>query len=420
MADSTSTKRVIVLGAGASCSYTESPTGQQPPLANQIIPTYFNLDISENRYVLVGHIVNYVWKTKGIPPENFHSWKDDIERFLTEIDQEIIALIPRLKEGNLYEKDFLKINLFQGAYNQLIFLFASILNEIQNGPVSIPYALLANELTSEDTCITFNWDTLLDRALASTGKWSPINGYAIEPEAIFDDGWQSAKGMKADLNGPLYLKLHGSTNWLTPFHFIDLSTGNNRTLSGYAIDKLFVYHKATTQYQTYENRYWGPYEPFSYCYYPPDLPCERDDTPKDYVNARFVCAPDLPDHAKYVIGEKSVFSMPLIVPPVRDKQYLRYGRIFSELWEKASDALWKCEELYVIGYSFPQTDSVAKNLFQESLKKNEALKKVVIWNPYPQDLEQLFVEDFGIDKTKIDVKAEKFDPLKKPALRILS
>jgi len=163
----------------------------------------------------------------------------------------------------------------------------------------------------------------------------------------------------------------------------------------------------------------GPYEPFSYCYYPPDLPCERDDTPTDYIGARIVCAPDLPEHAKITIGEKSVFSMPLIVPPVRDKQYLRYGKIFSDLWGKASHSLLECEELFIIGYSFPQTDYVAKDLFQESLKKNRNLEKVTIWNPSPTNLEKLFMDDFGIDKSKIYIRAEKFDPLKQPASRIL-
>jgi len=414
------TKRAVVLGAGASCSYADSPTGQRPPLANQIIPSYFGLDISENRLVLVGNIVNYVRDTKGIPPEEFSSWRNDIERFLTEIDEEIVSLAPRLKGRQLSEDEFKKMNLLQGTYNQLIFLFSSILNEIQNGPVSIPYALLANELKKGDTCITFNWDTLLDRALASTGNWSPVNGYTIKPEAIFDDGWQLEKSLESSIPSPRYLKLHGSTNWLTPYHFVDLSTGENRTLSGYAINKLFVYIKATVQYQTYENRYWGPYEPYSYCYYPPDLPCERDDTPPDYIGARFLCAPDLPEHAKFVIGEKSVYSMPLIVPPVSDKQYLRYGKIFSDLWGKASEALSECEELYVIGYSFPPTDHVAKDLFREALKKNSNLRKVVIWNPYPTGLEKLFSDDFGIDKQKIHIKMEKFDPLKEPTSRILS
>jgi hypothetical protein len=385
-----SSKRTVVLGAGASCSYTDSPTGQRPPLANQIMPTYFNLDISENRFVLIGNLVNYVRNTKGIPPEEFPSWRDDIERFLTEIDEEIVALAPRLKGKKLPQDEFQRMTLSQGTYNQLIFLFASILNEIQNGPVSIPYALLANELNGNDTCITFNWDTLLDRALASTGKWNPVSGYEIKPEAIFDDGWKSIENFKSNTTGPKYLKLHGSTNWLTPYHFIDLSSGERRSLSGYAINKLFVFNKATTQYQTYENRYWGPYEPYSYCYYPPDLPCQRDDTPPDYIGVRFLCAPDLPDHAKFYIDDKSVYSMPLIVPPVKDKQYLRYGEIFSVLWDKASTALSETEELYVIGYSFPQTDYVAKDLFREALKQNKNIKKIVIWNPSPSNVEKLF------------------------------
>ena len=76
--------------------------------------------------------------------------------------------------------------------------------------------------------------------------------------------------------GPQYLKLHGSTNWLTPYSFIDLSTGERKTISGYAINKLFVFYKATEPYQTYETRYWGSYKPYNYCYYPPNLPCQRD------------------------------------------------------------------------------------------------------------------------------------------------
>ena len=415
-----STERTVVLGAGASCSYADSPTGQRPPLADQIMPTYFNLDISENRFVLVGNIVNYVQKTKGIRPEEFPSWRDDIERFLTELDEEIVTLAPRLKGRQLSQDEIQRMTLSQGTYNQLIFLFASILNEIQNGPVSIPYALLANELRENDTFITFNWDTLFDRALASTEKWSPVNGYAITPEAIFDDGWQPIENFECNTNGPQYLKLHGSTNWLTPYHFIDFSTGQRRTLSGYAINKLFVYIKATTQYQTYENRYWGPYRPYSYCYYPPDLPCQRDDTPPGLIGVRVVCAPDLPEHATISISDKSVYSMPLIVPPVKDKQYLRYGEIFSVLWGKASEALSETEELYVIGYSFPQTDYVAKDLFREALKKNNKIKKIVIWNPSPSNLEELFVNDFGVSKQKLHIKAERFDPMKKPTSKILS
>lgn len=412
-------KRAIVLGAGASCSYIDSPTKQRPPLANQILPTYFKLEIASNRHVLIGNIIEYVRRTRGISHDEFSSWNDDVEIFLTEIDEEINRLANIVKSRELIEEEFHSFNSSQGTYNQLIFLFASILNEIQNGPVSIPYALLANELTDDDTCLTFNWDTLFDRALASTGKWTPINGYSIKPESIFDDGWSTVDNYQNN-SGVQYLKLHGSTNWLTPYNYVNLSTGNKDTMSGYAADKLFVYVKATTPYKTYENRYWGLYEPYSYCYYPPDLPCERDNITPGFVSTRHIFAPDLPEHAKFFVNEKDVYSMPLIVPPVRNKKYFRYGKVFSELWGQASIALSECEELFVIGYSFPSTDSLAKELFRDALKVNKNLRRVVIWNPHPSAVEAVFLDDFGINKDKLHVKTERFNPASDPTSRILS
>ena len=218
--------RVIVLGAGASCSYCESPTGLRPPLAREIIPTFHKLDISTNRYVLVGHIINYVRDTRGIFPHEFASWGEDLETFFSEIDEEIAKYAERIKgKEKLDSKTFYKYSLAVGAYNQLIFLFASIFNEIQNGPISIPYMLLASELNQNDVVITFNWDTLFDRALAASDKWSPSNGYCIRPEAVFDDEWKSPDDLDDVDNGPLYIKLHGSTNWLSPYHSINLSSG---------------------------------------------------------------------------------------------------------------------------------------------------------------------------------------------------
>ena len=415
-----SKRRVVVLGAGASCSYSDSPSGQCPPIANGLIRTFFNLDISDNRYVLIGHIINYVRDTRGIKPEDFSTWTDDIERFLTEIDENVNTLSSLLKNKKISENDFYEFSLSQGAYNQLIFLFASIFNEIQNGPVSIPYALLANELEENDTCITFNWDTLMDRALASTGNWDLDNGYALSPESIFDDGWSKPKEHTCLKKSPQYLKLHGSSNWLTPYSFVNSSSGKMHTLSGYALDKLYIFHKATKPYKTYENRYWGPYQPFSYCYYPPDLPVIRNDTPPDRLNVRILSAIDFPEHGKTTIGDKDVYSMPLIVPPMKDKQYLRYGKVFSTLWERAKTALEDCEELYIIGYSFPPTDLVSKSLFRDALRRSKKLNYVVILNPYPEKIEELFVNDFKINQSKFIIKKEKFDPLKSPTSKILS
>ncbi len=361
--------------------------------------------------MLVGGITNYVRDTRGVDPGDFASWDEDIELLLTEIDETLRSLTARIEKGRinrLNEKERYQFYMAAMAYNQMIFLLAAIFNEIQNGTISIPYALLANELTSLDTVITFNWDTLMDRALMSTHKWSPHDGYCIKPEAIFDDDWKTPEAFESISGGPRYIKLHGSTNWLTPYHGVNFTTGKECTLSGYGMDKLFVFVKATSPYNTYENRYWGPYEPFSYCYYPPNLPLQ-DDTPKGRTSVRILSAIDLPEHGKVVVGDRAVFSMPLIVPPVRNKQYNRYGKIFSILWSRAEAEISRCKELYIIGYSFPDTDIVSRSLFDKALRANTVLQRVVIVNPYPKRVQALFLNEFKVPSSKIVVRAECFD-----------
>lgn len=405
-------RRAIVLGAGASCSYRESPSGLRPPLAREIIPAYTNLPISENRFVLVGQLINYVRDTRGVDPSDFGTWAEDVELFFSEIDERICLVAGKILHGGKLSKDeFYSYQSLIGAYNQLIFLFASIFNEIQNGPISIPYYMLCQELQPNDAVLTFNWDTLLDRALWTTGKWSPSNGYLLSPEAIYDDGWKSPDTFPAPDSGPLYLKLHGSTNWLTAYHHpgVHHSTREKTTLSRYAMDKLYVFLSATREYPTYEGRYWGPYQPFSYCYYPPNIPAPRDDTLPGHVGVRFVVAPDLPEHAKHVIGETDVFSMPLIVPPVKNKQYQRYGNLFSALWGAAEQALSACSVLYLIGYSFPETDVATRDLFRIALGGNVALKKVVIVNPMPDRIEALLTNEFGLNSSIIEVRRQRFE-----------
>ncbi len=400
--------KVIVLGAGASAAYSESPTGQRPPLAREIISTFNRLDISGNRHVLVGDILNYVRDTRGIEPLEFTAYNEDVELLLTELDEKIALLssdIRRVQEDGAVFMEFVQATR---AYNQLIFLFTAIFNEIQNGPISIPHAMLASELGAGDAIITFNWDTLMDRALTAAHKWTPDFGYAIKPEYIFDDDWKRPVDTSPEPSGPRYLKLHGSTNWLTPYHFVDMQ-GEFHTLSGYSMDKLYVFVQATKEYVTYMNRYWGEYAPYSYCYYPPNLPVRRDDTKKGHINVTMVSAIDLPDHGKTIIDDQNVYSMPLIVPPVRNKQYSRYGSIFSTLWAQAEKTITRCRTLYIIGYSFPVTDMASKELFRKALADNKELERVVIVNPYPEKIRDLFITDFNLPADKLEVKAKRFE-----------
>ena len=77
---------IYLLGAGASHSYSESPTGVRPPVASGFFEAYSALDISEDFGVRVGAIVNHVRDTYGIMPEAFDSFDQDIELFMTHFD----------------------------------------------------------------------------------------------------------------------------------------------------------------------------------------------------------------------------------------------------------------------------------------------------------------------------------------------
>lgn len=401
-------KRVVVLGAGASCSYLESPTKLKPPLAKEIISTFRKLDISENRLVLIGYILNYVRDTRGISPANFYDWDEDLESFFSEIDEKVTEFAEKLKNHEKITKEKLRrYHLAVATYSELIFLFTSIFNEIQNGPLSSSYELLINELNDNDVVVTFNWDTLLDRALYMSNRWSPDIGYCIKPEFIFNNEWIKPEEFKIENNSISYLKLHGSTNWLTPYHSINFSTGEDFSFSKYGMEKLFVFLKSTGEYKTYINRYWGPYKPFSYCYYPPNLPLVAYTKPGKRL-VMVVSAFDLHEHGKIDDNVKDVFSMPLLVPPIRNKQYKKYGKIFNTLWDLAEKSIEHCNELYIIGYSFPKTDIASKEMFKKALVKNKMINKIIIINPNPKNIEDIFLKELKIDNSKVEIRQKKF------------
>lgn len=52
--------RVLLLGAGASKSYDQSPTGQRMPVARDFFQTFDKLDLSANPWVLIGSLAAYV------------------------------------------------------------------------------------------------------------------------------------------------------------------------------------------------------------------------------------------------------------------------------------------------------------------------------------------------------------------------
>jgi hypothetical protein len=251
--------KVYVLGAGASRAYDQSPTGQRMPLARDFFEIFSKLSISANPWVLIGDVIEYVSESRGIAREEFALFNGDIEELYSEVEE---ILLGQIKAG-----DDLKIILTSRIINQLVFLFASVINEIQNGPVSDVHRQIARTLSPEDVLVTFNWDTLMDRAMHAELAWKTDSGYLAAPRLIHRNGWVGPETRGEVL--PRVLKLHGSTNWLTSYNLIE--NGKLTLIQSSDPSTLYVYESAEKPYSTFAGRFMSGYQPFSYGCYPPNI-----------------------------------------------------------------------------------------------------------------------------------------------------
>lgn len=387
--------KAYLLGAGASRSYELSPTGQRMPLARDVFETFSKLKISSNQWVLIGDIVNRVSESRSIPPEEFGTFNEDIEEFFSQAEEDLLAAIGKKLD--------IEIILASRVVNQLIFLFASIINEIQNGPLSKAHQNLTRTLSADDRVITFNWDTLMDRALATETSWRTDFGYQVIPHLIHRDGWVSPT--PGIVTTPLLLKLHGSTNWLTSYNTME--RGKPTLMQTSDPSTLYVYESSDKPYATYAGRFMGGYEPFSYGYYPPNLlddPGRRAPKGKKFVRARYKF-PWIPEGNA---PDNGLPSMPLIIPPAKAKSYDLFGALFKTLWSAAEDALVEAEHIILIGYSFPRTDHQSHTLFANAFSRRSSMPRISIVDPSPERAADKFRLDFQIPADKLFVCPQPF------------
>ncbi|NDV24712.1 hypothetical protein [Desulfovibrio sp. JC022] len=378
-----------ILGAGFSKAYDKSPTDQIMPIANDFFPTFNKLKISENQWVLVGNIINYLVRFKHIKnPDEFAEYASDIEQIHSEIES-------NLKES-VAAGDFENASLCYSAYNQLVFLFASVINEVQNGTRSEVHEAFIASLTDKDAIITFNWDTLIDRVLKESENWSTEYGYCVKPYAVYRNKWEEPA---ADQDQFVKLiKLHGSTNWLS-FH--PLFNGKEISYPHDSLDDFFVYESTESEYSCHSGRFMDGYESFSYGYYPPNIPLKGKSVGDGYMHARIKTKfPWVPEGSS---KDEGITSMPLIIPPVKDKKYDTFGTIFKTLWQEAEEQIAVADKIFIMGYSFPATDYQSNDLFKKAFSRRSSLPDVVIVNPYPDKIVEKFWLDFGIPTTKITV-----------------
>lgn len=88
------------------------------------------------------------------------------------------------------------------------------------------YYRFAEQLTPHDTVITFNYDILLERALEHIGK-----PYRLFPHRFKSIGRYS-NVVDSDVEEVTVLKLHGSVDWFSDLHFLELRTSLREQGSG--------------------------------------------------------------------------------------------------------------------------------------------------------------------------------------------
>lgn len=366
------------------------------PLARDVFETFTKLAIAANPWVLIGAIVEYVSSSRGIPRENFLYFNDDIEELHSEMHERLIEAIRKSDELGCVE--------YSRISNQLVFLFASVINEIQNGPVSEAHLAIANTLEAADRILTFNWDTLMDRALAEAWGWSTDVGYFVRPRMIHRGGWKAPDFQNAEAK-PLILKLHGSTNWISSYNIVE--EGKVGLIQSSDPSSLYAYESTDKPYSTYAGRFMAGYAPFSYGYYPPNIPDDPGKRAKDgyvFIRAR----PKFPWVPEGVIEDKGLVSMPLIIPPVKQKSYELFGSLFKTIWLAAEDAIEQADHIIIIGYSFPRTDHQSSTLFSRALRKRKSMPRVSIVDPSPARAVEKMQFDFGIKAEWLSVYPEPF------------
>ncbi|MFH1114193.1 MAG: hypothetical protein V1792_09755 [Pseudomonadota bacterium] len=210
--------------------------------------------------------------------------------------------------------------------------------------------LRGNAVPNHDvTVVTFNYDLAVDFALCYE---------RIEHNYCLDDSDDSGQ---VDL-----LKLHGSLNWIYckkcgRIHKYDLSgisNGPQRVVRNPGNGTLF--------------------------------PLEIDS-----------------ELVELYCGQETSIPDPMIVPPTWDKS--DGHKTLACVWRKSAEKLGNAENIFIIGYSLPQSDAFFRYLFALGSEGDRPLRNVVVYNP-AEDPRQRFETLLGPGaKNRFVYKTMKFD-----------
>jgi hypothetical protein len=87
-------------------------------------------------------------------------------------------------------------------------------------------------------------------------------------------------------------------------------------------------------------------------------------------------------------------SMPLIIAPIKRKEYNLFPAL-EPLWEEAWRAIVACDELRIIGYSFPVTDEKPWYMLTSAAKARGTTLPVRLVDPYPDSVSCRLTSELG-------------------------
>lgn len=405
-------RTVWLFGAGASRHYGLNLYGVNMPLARDFFTAMHELPTAHGLHAHIGPLLSYLNEYRGVHPIDAIEWTEDIEEFMTSLERELSELADKKRQGKFTDEDYKKGISLSTVFNNMTFILANVLNEAQDGSSRSAYSELLTFCSPEDVFITFNWDTLLDKALAMSGAWSPNDGYGMQFSAAFDGRWREAVASAPVLSSNWQLlKLHGSTNWLVPYTGVHPGSLEVGSIEGGG-DDAFLFWQASLPYETHRGRWRGGYGPTCYGYYPPNLPQENlsakgttwgEGNYRATWSYKGIFAPfDEP-------AMPGVPSSPLIITPVRQKRYEDYADTIEKLWTLAEEALSEADRIVSIGYSFPRTDTQPLNLLRSALSKRGKQIELVIVDPSASMIQERIGDEHTTKAKGVSICELKFE-----------
>lgn len=345
----------LILGAGTNRSLQDRH-GMRPPLIRDLfIQALANPELSEEKTLNQMKVVfDYIARFWHLSIEQLREREFDLEECYTLLHLQREEALASGDEGQVSE-------LWQVEY-QLSSYFARCLAKFDHVYFGDgPFRYLADQiLENKPAVLSFNYDTLLERALESASglkisqfrrsiegplseddlvdshfKWNRPCAYGIEFDYVqlhragtvdIANGREFYR--KNGLYSPPLLKLHGSLNW-------------------------FIYSGA----MIFEGA---------------DTLRNAEREGKTIIREHYYDSPIPPqDNLEYLA--------PLIITPVLNKPDLRHPLI-SKVWDRARRELVECQKLLIVGYSFPSTDFHVRRLFREVFA-DHSLDELVVVNP---------------------------------------